>query len=480
MKRKSAISSSFRSVDFYVLLLCVLLRIASGPTADFSYIVIAFYSLRGRRQAIEALTLSFIFTNLNPHLFPSASYSDLLRYFVVATAFVSVFFRRSESNPIRFDSASFILCTFGLYIIVHSLLFSQYATISLLKSVTWLMTMLTAVFAWKLLSPLDFVVLKNRFWFLLGAVIVCSILVSSMSAAYLPRTNFLRGVLFHSQALGSLASVVAVWALISAFSAKRPSSILLILGLAAAYCVYLSGARTALVAFLGAMAFALVASFFRPTGSKAFRFPGLKDGRVVTVVLIAMAVSLVQYDRIYSAIVDAFLKYGSDFQGMSFMGAYTESRGDLISEMWSNIIKDPIMGIGFGLPSDLASLNITSVFGIPIGAPVEKGVTPIAVWEEIGVIGAILFLMWLFAVSLRTLRGGGVQAAVLITIMLINLGEASLMSAGGIGLFQIIVIGWLSSKAESKSNQKGAAAPNRIGRHIRPPQFRHGAPKHYR
>ncbi len=71
--------------------------------------------------------------------------------------------------------------------------------------------------------------------------------------------------------------------------------------------------------------------------------------------------------------------------------AYDLSRGSLIDEMWQNITEHPLAGIGFGIGSDPSEMEIERdpVFRLPIGAPIEKGVLPIAVVEELGIIGAL-------------------------------------------------------------------------------------------
>ena len=57
--------------------------------------------------------------------------------------------------------------------------------------------------------------------------------------------------------------------------------------------------------------------------------------------------------------------------------------------MISNISQNPLTGIGFGISSSPADMNITyfSEFNIPIGASIEKGVLLVAVMEELVYLG---------------------------------------------------------------------------------------------
>ena len=55
------------------LIVSLALRVASAPTADLSYFLLAIYALLGRIQVVQALALSWLFSMLNPSLVPDAS-----------------------------------------------------------------------------------------------------------------------------------------------------------------------------------------------------------------------------------------------------------------------------------------------------------------------------------------------------------------------------------------------------------------------
>ena len=100
----------------WILILAVLARLASPATADFSYLVLAGYALLGRRQVIQALLLSWLFTMINSGLAPDAAYAAIGRYLVLSSAFLSVVLRGGFSNQDRFFGsrlhwADFLSCT---------------------------------------------------------------------------------------------------------------------------------------------------------------------------------------------------------------------------------------------------------------------------------------------------------------------------------------------------------------------------------
>jgi hypothetical protein len=115
------------------------------------------------------------------------------------------------------------------------------------------------------------------------------------------------------------------------------------------------------------------------------------------------------------------------------MEAYEISRGRLFESMIQNIRENPFFGIGFGIASDIQSMEIVydPIFNLPIQAPVEKGVMFVAIIEEVGVIGFFLFCLWLKMIISQAIHNGAIYIFVIMLIFLLNLAEATLFSPGG-------------------------------------------------
>src|SRR5690606_8938271 len=109
----------------------------------------------------------------------------------------------------------------------------------------------------------------------------------------------------------------------------------------------------------------------------------------------------------------------------SFAEAYSKSRGGLIDRMFENINENPLTGIGFGIASIPEEMNIERdpVFGLPIGAAIEKGVMPIALIEELGAPAAIIVAIWIFILIRRAAFNSVTALSVSVTVLLINMGE---------------------------------------------------------
>src|SRR5690606_4707588 len=95
-------------------------------------------------------------------------------------------------------------------------------------------------------------------------------------------------------------------------------------------------------------------------------------------------------------VITSYISKSGRAEVASVIEAYDTSRGGLIAEMWTNIIDKPLQGIGFGIASDPRDMDVTrdQLLGLPTGAAIEKGVLPLAVLEEVGLIGLILISLW--------------------------------------------------------------------------------------
>jgi hypothetical protein len=128
--------------------------------------------------------------------------------------------------------------------------------------------------------------------------------------------------------------------------------------------------------------------------------------------------------------------------------AYKNSREVLYKPMIANIIENPLIGIGFGLASDPQAMNIKYFHGIPISAPIEKGVLPLAILEEVGVYGFIFFMIWVLIIIRRAIADSFASLIVLLTFLLFNLGEAGLFSPNGLGMLYLIVMTSVITKSK--------------------------------
>ena len=150
--------------------------------------------------------------------------------------------------------------------------------------------------------------------------------------------------------------------------------------------------------------------------------------------VVALAGGLYQFVQKYAR---------TESEGRSVVDLYYQTRSVIFVPMLRNIIREPLTGIGFGLPSDANAISrAETVLGVPVSLAVEKGVMPLAVLEEIGIIGFVAVATWLWMGLRRSRQRGAVAVTVVVTILAVNLGEYILFSPGGAGILFLVVLGW--------------------------------------
>jgi len=426
----------FSYSSFWVPLIAILARL-NPSTAEISFFIIAAYALLGKQQAIQALALLFLFTMISSGIAPDTEYSSLIRYIVVFSAFLSIFFRISflKYHPIA-------LYTLGLagFILIHSLFFSKLADVSILKIVNWTIVVITLLKAWGELNELEHERIKKwvtRFFLFIS--------LSSLPFLFIPEIGYrnnqsgFQGVLNHPQAFGILIALVAAIFFGHLFEKNKSSWSLVSILFLLCLLIFLSKSRTAsLSLFIGlfiSLLFFFIISFLRKKyvltifRSKLYFF-------ILFLMLFLLFISGIIEP------INNFLFEKNISNINNLFESYKESRGILFQPMIENINKNFITGIGFGIASDPLSMNIQldPFLNLPISAAVEKGTVYIAILEELGIFGFILFVMWVFILFYKAAIHSLGSMIILITILLINIGEAVLFSIGGIGLPVLILL----------------------------------------
>lgn len=417
------------------------MRLASVPTSNLSYLIIAGYSLLGRTQAIQALALSWLFSMVNPALAPDASLAAIGRYLVIFCATISVGWR-SSGGGIGFSMKKLSLLTLclGIFMLIHSLLLSVVVDVSVLKVVSWVVVVLTLLSAWQGLAGLQRVALFDQLqWGLVGLMLLSLPLLAIPGIGYFINGTGFQGLLNHPQAFGPTVALLGVLLGGRILGEKKPAWRDIILFGVCLILVILSEARTAGVAMIfGLLGSALFSPVFAGVSHRRM-LPGLRSQRLRFVGLMFLAGAIVAGPFLIDQL-SIYLFKRTD--ATNLLAAADASRGELVAKMWMNIQKNPFTGIGFGIASEPAYMVVLRdpVLDLPLSALVEKGVMPVAVLEELGVFGVIAVLAWLLVVLRRGARSGLPQFAVLITLVLVNFGESMLFSVGGMGMLLLILL----------------------------------------
>lgn len=421
------------------------LRLASSDTVGFSYLLLAGYALFGCEQVIQALALSWLFAMLSEGVAPLAINVTWERYLVIAGAALSLVLHNALGKPtISMNRPVLYSLALGVLLIFHSMMFSPMPELSILRALLWTVVLVTLLLAW---TGLDYQArgrLEQQLFGGLVTLVLISLPLAFTDIGYLTNGTGFQGVLGQPQAFGVVVAIMGAWVAGRLLNTSRPRwRDVVLLGLCLVLVV-ISEARTAALALVLGLGSAVLVSPWIAGIPTRLLMPGLGSRRLQAIGLIAVIGVGATSSGLSSRLGD-YVQKRSD--SSSLLEVVELSRGPIVEPMIANIEEEWLTGIGFGIASDPFSMTIErdAMFGLPLSAPIEKGVLPIAVLEELGVFGFLMVTIWVWLMVKRGARAGIAAFAVMATLLFANLGESTLFSPGGLGLLPLILFAWAAT-----------------------------------
>lgn len=250
------------------------------------------------------------------------------------------------------------------------------------------------------------------------------------------------GITNHSQALSPLLAISVGWVMCDMLLIERKFRWLhMAIIIFALPLAYLTRSRIGLVSLITAF---VVSGFY---AARKVELPPrvkthLKMGVGVGMVLLLLGVVVFQ---LKSGFMTEWVRKTSDVDAdrRTLGEALTSSRLDLIDYSLYEFRRNPLFGSGFQVAEYTLDL-VRETKGVVISAPIEKGVVPVMVLGETGILGAVFFLLFLIVFYASCVRRRYVVTLSLFTVLLVtNMAEATIFSPGGIGgiLWMISVVG---------------------------------------
>jgi len=254
---------------------------------------------------------------------------------------------------------------------------------------------------------------------------LASIFTIFLGVAWNKNQTGFNGVLDHPQ---KLALYSGAWCVCEQFAFYRKKQLVnFVFSLLAAAFVFMSEARTAIASLL-------VASFFMFAIKQREGF-GYKN---IVVIFVVISVSILGANKIYEGLQASFLKRSDS----SVLQGLKDSRGELMLGSLKNFLDEPYLGIGFQVSNGrygTQPMDIQYSGGLPLSAPIEKGVFYSGMFEEVGIIGGFLFLSFVAYLAQGFL---GLRKSIIIYWALVNMGEAIFFSTGGVGVLLWIMLAY--------------------------------------
>ena len=254
-----------------------------------------------------------------------------------------------------------------------------------------------------------------------------------MQGLPIPEGSLFMGITLQSQALGPMTAVFSTMLLADLlFSVKKWDLLYLTLLILSPILIYKTGSRTAMGTYAAGLFFTTfvfmcargIGARWKNKALSALVLLGLLGG------LAFMATPSIRQSAtnfIFKVRVGDVAKESQTFERL------TSSRQGLVDHAMANFRESPWIGNGFQVSEMQRDLKVTSWKQL-LSAPIEKGVWVVAVLEEGGIFGMLLFCIFLLIAfySLLT-RHAFIGASALFVFIVSNLGEFTLFSISGMG-----------------------------------------------
>ncbi len=250
------------------------------------------------------------------------------------------------------------------------------------------------------------------------------------------------GITNHAQTFAPLLALTVGWVLCDMLLLERRFRWLhLSIIVFALPLVYMTRSRVGLISVVAAM---YMSAFY--AARKVQLPPGLRErlsrGIMVSGALLVVVAVVAQLTT--GTMSRWMRKTNEEEEDQRSLGeAMTSSRLGLMEQSLYEFKRKPLIGSGFQVAEYTQDLVARSK-GFIFSAPIEKGVAPVMVLGETGILGETCFLIFIFSFCGACVRRKYIVTLSLFTVMLVtNMGEATLFSPGGTGgiLWMIGVVG---------------------------------------
>jgi hypothetical protein len=395
-----------------------------------------------------------------------AAQDSIGRYLVLLAACWMLLVQGRTDAAYRLGAVNAATSVLIVFIFYHSLLFSAMVDVSLLKALSWVMALVVLMQCWQGLRPEERQRTEDFLYVLLTTILVLSIPMLAMAQGRAVNNTGFQGILCHPQTFGITVAMLGAWTALKVLAVPKASLAQMAIVPVCCGFIVLSEARTALFAMLAGVLASVLSSRFLSGRHLLDIMPALRSPWLA----VGMFFGLIMAPIISVAlepVIMGFIAKRSDAGDL--IEAYRTSRGLQIETMLHNIENNFFTGIGFGIGSVPQKMEITRdpILGLPISALVEKGVLPLAVFEELGIFGFALVLVWVRAVLVQSAQNGIAPLGLTVVFLLTNMGEATLFSPGGFGLIGLIFIAWAVTPRQAHPARArvrlhvGSAAPTR-------------------
>lgn len=255
------------------------------------------------------------------------------------------------------------------------------------------------------------------------------------------------GIFNQSQVLGVVLSGMIAYLLCDMLLIERRiSKFHVAIVMLALVETYMSRARVGLFS----TCIALFMVFIKPF--QEIQFAGQLKERIRTAaqILVILIISGCAVMEIRNHSITRWIYKSNDMETIEetkFIDAVVTSRLGLVEENMKDFRENKLLGKGFQVSRDLREKFSNQGNTLVLTAPIEKGLLPLMILGETGIIGAVAFIVFLLHFYSECSKYRLTVSSIMLTVFLAtNIGEATFFSTGGIGglLWAFCIIGGYS------------------------------------
>lgn len=456
-------------IPYVVLLACLVAGLRFAPTPAIAvWILVGVFSFGCKKYGVVAFILGgLLFSQTLSHqlMGESSSARLLLRMGIMSLIALCIFARITALSRIRRTLPMGALFVYVLYMVLPST-FGWFPVISYLKIVLFLLfaygliccAYLVATSATNLETARISVMAIAAFciWASVATYWVPSIGysmqiskaaswgISEYDALNMSGVRLFSGIFFHSQTMGPVITILAAVVLCDMFFVEKRFELGHLLIVAPSpLLAYMSRSRTALLTLGVVMMVGFLVIIRKKDMATIVRRRVQFAAWIVCGIMICAAITL----EVTRGTMSSWIFKGMNYSAEGYVwGDVTATRRGKAELNLYDFKRNPWIGKGFQtqeLHKELFKAGVINYFS----APVEKGIMPLMILGEGGIIGAIIFLGFISAFYKKCSRYGYSALIILMSgFLAANMGEATFFSPSGAGgdyWFVCIIGGWI-------------------------------------
>lgn len=409
------------SIEWICILLLMVFSFINAYTLSISLLILLILLLQKEVGAIKIINIITLRTIINPGFAVDISQTQNLKWIILlgcSLYLISSFLtsnNRFEIKKVYGVIVNSIL--FTIYNMFVAVLFSSLPTIAIFKLFSYIIIFLGTFVG----IGITYKKFNWHKWMykLLSFVILLSVVLIPFSIGYLRTGRSFQGITNHPNMFGILAALfIAIflsYSQINRIGNKNKYKLWFIpLTL---YMVILSQARTSLITISILLLFFVLFSRIKII----YKFIN------IYLVIIFSLLVLMTNNPVFNFIYNFLHKNQSDF---------LDSRLSQIDRLTTNFLSNPLFGKGFAVPV----LPYKS-FEFNFNYIVEPGNLILAVLSYSGIIGFIIFLVFLLQIFLGNIKSFRYNCFLPISVILVNMGEMVFFSSNNIGVWCYMFFG---------------------------------------